>query len=302
MEISPSQAIRIRARALRPEQWTKNAVVAAAFFFALGDRSQQVSLSEVWRVLAATGLFCAISSGIYLINDLRDRKEDRAHPVKRLRPIAAGQLPPRQAAAMALFLLAAGLTAAGLLAPLFGLVASGYVLMQLAYSFGIKRIALLDVFIIAAGFVLRAVAGAAVLAVRISPWLLLCTFLLALFLALCKRRQEKACGDSAPADTRSALQHYDRLLLDQLIAMTAAATLVTYAIYTFWPDTVDRFHTHGLGFSIPFVAFGLFRYLDLVYRHAQGERPERLLLHDTPLLTTIVLYAVAVLAAILQAR
>ncbi len=290
---------------LRPEQWTKNGVVLAAFFFARWDAGQAAHASG-WRpalhVALAALLFCVISSGTYVLNDLRDRAADALHPRKRLRPIAAGEIPPRAAAASAALLLALGLAGAWLLAPSFGCVATAYVLLQLAYSFGLKRIALLDVFMIAAGFVLRAIAGAAVIAVRISPWLLLCTFLLALFLALCKRRHEKRLLGEANLRHRDALAGYDALLLDQMIAIVSAATVVSYAMYTLSDETAARFGTSWLGLTIPFVIFGIFRYLDLVYRRDGGGRPEKTLLTDKVLIATILLFLLTALAVFLAAH
>ncbi len=289
-------------RALRPKQWTKNAVVFAAFIFALGDRQQQVALADVWIPLKAALLFCIVSSGIYLINDVKDIQGDRAHPTKRLRPIAAGELPIPAAIGMSLVLLAAGLAGSALLSHMLFCVVASYVALQLVYTFGLKQIALVDLFVIAAGFVLRALAGAVVLDVAISPWLLLCTLLLALFLALCKRRHEKVVLNDTEGETRESLKQYDERLLDQLIAVVSSATLVSYALYTLWPETVQKFGTANLGFTIPFVIFGLFRYLDLVYRHEKGGQPELILLTDVPLLVNIALYGLTVLLILLSSR
>jgi 4-hydroxybenzoate polyprenyltransferase len=289
-------------RALRPKQWTKNALVFAAFIFALGDRQQQVVPGDFWIPLKAALLFCIVSSGIYLLNDVKDIEGDRAHPTKRLRPIAAGELAIPTALLLALILLTAGLAGAWALSrPLFYVVA-GYVVLQLVYTLALKQIALIDLFVIAAGFVLRALAGAVVLGVAISPWLLLCTLLLALFLALCKRRHEKVVLNDTGGETRQSLKQYDERLLDQLIAVVSAATLVSYALYTLWPETVQKFGTARLGFTIPFVIFGLFRYLDLVYRHEKGGQPELILLTDMPLLVNIALYGLTVLAILLSQR
>ncbi len=288
--------------ALRPKQWTKNAVVMAAFFFAFGDPTQGIralAMQSAAKTLVATFVFCMLSSAVYLMNDLLDVKADRAHPVKRLRPIASGALPAKTAWCAFLALLAVGFAVSVVWLPIeFTRVAAGYVALQVAYSLWLKRLPLLDVFIIAIGFVMRAVAGAEALLVRISPWLLLCTFLLALFLALCKRRHEMGVETVDPegASHRSALAGYNTRLLDQLIAITSAATVVCYAIYTLCGETVERFGTHRLGFTIPFVLFGVFRYLDLVYRHREGGRPEQILLADKILLVDIILYGIAVIA------
>lgn len=286
-------------RALRPSQWIKNAIVLAAYFFARWDPSQQAHASgteAAVRVVLAAVLFCLISSALYLVNDIQDLSADRAHPVKRLRPLAAGHLGIPTAWFLAGLLLLVGMGGACLLSlPLAGLLGV-YVAMQFAYTFALKRVALLDVFVIATGFVLRAIGGALAIDVRISPWLLLCAFLLALFLALCKRRNEKNLFPGAQPTHRMALAAYDDRLLDLLIGIAGTATVVVYSIYTLAPETVERFHTHRLGFTIPFVVFGIFRYLDQVYRCEEGGRPEKVLLTDPVLIVTIVLYAAAALA------
>lgn len=289
-------------RALRPKQWTKNAVLLAAFFFAWGDPTQgarTAGLSPALHALLATAVFCAVSSAVYLFNDLLDVKADRAHPVKRLRPIASGELPAKVAWCACAALLAVGFALSARFLPMeFTRVAVAYVALQAVYSLFLKRLPLVDVLVIAIGFVLRAIAGAEAVLVRISPWLLLCTFLLALFLALCKRRHEMGVGTVAAdgASHRAALSGYDIRLLDQLIAISSAATVVCYSIYTLCAETAERFGTHRLGFTIPFVVFGVFRYLDLVYRHREGGRPEQLLLADKVLLVDVLLYALAALA------
>ena len=293
-------------RALRPNQWIKNLVVLAAYFFARWDPSQQVHAAgrlALLRVLAAVALFCVISSAVYLVNDILDIVADRAHPVKRHRPIAAGQVSVSTAWATSVVLLVTVITAALLVSVPFGLLACGYVMLQFAYTFGLKRVALLDVFMIAIGFVLRAIAGALVIDVRISPWLLLCTFLLALFLGLCKRRHEKRLlVDGEATLHRQALAGYEERLLDMLIGIAGSSTVVAYAIYTLSPETIARFGTSRLGLTIPFVMFGVFRYLDLVYRHEQGGRPEKVLLTDRVLIATVLLYALTALAVLLTAH
>jgi 4-hydroxybenzoate polyprenyltransferase len=292
------------ARAMRPNQWTKNAVVLAALLFAYWDRSRDIPLpaASILVSLAAAIAFCMVSSGIYILNDIRDVEADRQHPKKRFRPIAAGRVSMRTAWIMASALLITGFAAAWLLTPAYAVVVGGYVLLQVAYSFGLKHISLLDVFMIAAGFVLRAMGGAVVLAVDISPWLLLCAFLLALFLALCKRRHEKIQVEESPSTTqRLSLQKYNRHLLDQLISIVSASTIVSYAMYTLSPVTVAKFETTKLGLTIPFVIFGIFRYLDLAYSHEKGDRPEKILLTDVPILVNIMAYCmVVVLIFLLQ--
>jgi 4-hydroxybenzoate polyprenyltransferase len=288
-------------RALRPTQWTKNGLVFAAFFFAIWDRSRATPLGLVeWgRVILATGAFCLVSSAVYILNDLWDRQADRHHPTKRFRPIAAGRIPPRSAGAMGVALAAAGGLIAWGLSPALFLLIGSYVLIQTIYTFRLKTVPLVDVLVIAGGFVLRAIAGGLVIDVTLSPWLLLCTFLLALFLGLCKRRHEKVVLAETSEASRPTLRRYDARLLDQLIVIAAASAIVAYAIYTLWPQTVDKFGTDKLGLTIPFVIFGIFRYLDLVYRHEQGGRPEKVLLTDGPLLITIALYGVTAAAVML---
>ena len=331
---STGRNARAALRALRPAQWLKNGIVAAAFFFAWRDPSQQEHVRGVWPVACvalAVFCFCCVSSAVYQLNDVRDVEADRVHPVKRLRPLAAGEISVAVAAALAAGLLALAAAAAAFLPGAFAWVAGAYVVMQVLYTFALKRVAYVDVFVIAFGFVLRAVAGAAAVSVRISPWLLLCTFLLALFLALCKRRHEKVLleddgegggsrgrspsreeGDGsrgrspargeggAPPLHRAALAGYDRLQLDVQIAITAGATVVCYAIYTLAPETVQRFGTDRLGLTVPFVLFGIFRYLTLVYQHEGGGRPEKVMLTDRTLIVTVIGYALTVLAIFLE--
>ena len=281
-------------------QWTKNIIIFAAFVFALGDPSQHIGIAELIRTVLATGLFCLLSSAVYLINDAKDVEADRLHPKKRFRPIAAGEVSITGAIALAIILLTGTLIGFYLIATKLFLVAFGYLVLQIAYTFGLKRIALADLFGIAGGFVLRALAGAVAINLPISPWLLLCTMLLAIFLALCKRRHEKIIVADSGLATRANLEKYDKKLLDQLISIVSSAVIVCYALYTLWPDTVAKFGTTNLAFTIPFVIFGIFRYLDLVYRHEKGERPEKILLTDVPIICCVVLYGLTVMLILLM--
>ena len=290
-------------RLLRPGQWTKNALVGAACFFALWDPGQELTpfsaiIHSAWAVI----IFCIVSSGVYVFNDLRDVESDRHHPLKRLRPIAAGEVSEKTARVLSLSLLLVGLGASLTLPAAFTQTVACYIAIQLAYTTFLKKVALLDVFIIAAGFVLRAIAGGMAISVEISPWLLVCTFLLALFLALCKRRHEKSTLEDDAKKHRPALLHYDTRLLDQLIAITSAATIVSYAMYTLAAETCEKFNTKAIGFTIPFVVFGIFRYLDLVYRHEEGGRPEKILLTDPPILINLALFATTTVAIFLSTR
>ncbi len=273
--------------AMRPHQWTKNLLVLAAMVFAqrFGDAG------AVARAAAAFVLFCAASSATYLFNDVCDAESDRQHPLKRRRPVASGALPARVAllASVVLGALAVG-GGLALRLPLGGVVAA-YLVLQLSYSLFLKHVVIVDVLCIAASFVLRAGAGAAALDVEFSSWLMICTALLALFLALAKRRHELLLtGD--PHNHRRSLADYSPQMLDQMIAVVTASTLVAYCIYTVWPETVAKFGSDGLKYTIPFVLYGIFRYLYIVYSKEGGGSPSRHLLTDRPLLVAIFLYAV----------
>ncbi len=293
-------------RALRPEHWIKNSLVLAAFVFAMGDPLQAPKLQPLGlaflKTIAACLLFCAISSGVYIMNDIRDLSLDREHPLKKHRPIASGALSVAFAAVLASVLLSIGLVCSYFLSLNLLYVTGGYLVLQIAYTVFLKKIALVDVCVIAVGFVLRALAGAAVLALSISPWLILCTFMLALFLGFCKRRHEKVISVDNEAENRPSLTGYNERLLDQAIAIVASATIVSYALYTLSPETVHKFGSAALGFTIPFVVFGILRYLDLVYRHEKGNRPERILLTDIPILIDILLYGLVILAIFMLGR
>lgn len=292
-------------RLLRPTQWAKNGIILTAYFFARWDPGQHVHVvgaAPLLTVLLAMLDFCLLASGVYVVNDLIDRKADALHPVKRNRPLAAGRIAPRPALALAVVLLAVSLAGAWMIAPRFGVIVTVYLLLQAAYSGLLKHVAIVDVFMIALGFVLRAGAGAAVIGVRISPWLLLCAFLLALFLALCKRRHEKHLLVGSGTGHRRSLTGYSTVLLDQMIACVAASTVIAYAVYTLSAETVQRFGTQGLGLTIPLVMFGIFRYMDLVYNDNRGDRPEHILLTDKILIGTILLYVLTAFAVFLHAR
>ncbi len=281
---------------MRPRQWMKNVIVLAAFVFALGDKQQVLAPALFWTALLAAVLFSITASGIYVFNDIIDRERDRTHPIKFQRPVAAGRLSLSMAWSMVVACLVFGLIGSWFLALRFGIVVTSYVLLQVIYTLKLKHIHLLDVFVIAVGFVLRAVAGGVAVHVEISSWLLICTFLMALFLALCKRRHEKCMMDETQIDeSRPSLAASDVRLLDQLIAIIAGAVIVAYAVYTQWPNTIEKFQTSYLSLTIPFVIFGLFRYLDLVYRQSKGDQPEYILLTDIPLIVNVLLFGAFVL-------
>jgi len=283
-------------KALRPHQWIKNIVVLAALVFAFGDKTQILGAEQVIANLLALVCFCAISSSIYILNDIKDVELDRLHPTKRYRPIAAGQVAVSTARAVSITLTFASLSAAWFLSPGFFVVIFSYYLMQLGYTFGLKRIAFVDVVIIAFGFVLRALGGGLAIDVRISPWLLLCTLLLALFLGLCKRRHEKVVLSDLKDTARPSLGQYSESTLDTGILLIAGATVMAYILYTISPDTSAKFGDRRLLTTTPLVAIGLFRYYRLVYRHQQGGRPEKVLLTDLPLILTILSYGIITLS------
>ncbi|MFO1491310.1 MAG: UbiA prenyltransferase family protein [Kiritimatiellia bacterium] len=292
--------IRSHLVALRPHQWTKNSVVAAAYVFALGDRHQTLPANALWITLAITACFCLASSAIYLVNDVRDIELDRLHPTKRFRPIAAGQVRIPTALLMSAALAATALAVSRWIQPLACLPVAAYLVKQLGYSMGLKRIAYLDVILIATGFVLRALGGALALGpdVSISHWLLICTFLLALFLGFSKRRHEKVTLGGLKDNARPSLRQVDEKTLDSVILLAAGATLTAYALYTIAPETVAKFGSRKLAWTIPFVAMGLWRYFHLVYRREEGGRPERVLLTDPAMIGILAAYTATILALI----
>lgn len=275
---------------LRPEQWTKNLIVFAGALF--GGRL--LDPSALALAVAVFLIFCGLSGAVYLFNDLADREVDQRHPLKRSRPIASGELGSTTAMAAGAVLAVAAAGAAFWIAPLLGLVATVYLALLLAYSFALKHLVIVDALTIAAGFVLRAVAGAVAVAVPISQWLLVCTTLLALFLALSKRRQELTLLAEGATEHRRILNEYSPYLLDQMIAVVTASTLIAYAVYATSPDTAQRLGTSRLGLTIPFVLYGIFRYLYLVHQKRGGGSPAALLLTDGPLLACVALWAAAV--------
>jgi 4-hydroxybenzoate polyprenyltransferase len=265
-------------RAARPLQWTKNLLLFAGILFAV-EVDDPARWADALLIFAA---YCAASSAAYLVNDVRDRERDAAHPVKRRRPVAAGTLSPGTAlaAAAVLVLVAAGL---GLLVGIesLGLLA-GFVALQLAYTARLKDVILVDILVISGLFVVRAAAGAVAVDVRLSPWLVVCTGLLALFLALAKRRGELLQLHADETPSRPVLAGYSLELVDQLLSVVAAATISAYALYTFTATSSE-----AMMLTIPFVVFGIFRYLYLVHRRDLGEEPEQVLIRDPAILLTV---------------
>jgi 4-hydroxybenzoate polyprenyltransferase len=281
-------------RSLRPEQWSKNLILFGGLLFGM----RLMDRSAVLRASAAFFIFCALSGVVYLVNDVMDREADKRHPLKRRRPIASGALAPRVATITAIVLATMALAAAWFLGQPFFLAAAAYVSLQSLYSGPLKHMVIIDVLTIAIGFVLRAAAGALVLDVPSSHWLLLCTILLALFLGLAKRRHELTLLADDATRHRRILEEYSPYLLDQMIAVVTASTLMAYALYTFSPDTVAKFGTDKLGLTIPFPLYGIFRYLYLVHQKKGGGSPSTMILSDRPLLLCVALWACAVVLII----
>lgn len=277
-------------RSLRPEQWTKNLIIFGGLLF--GQRL--FDLHSVLYATAAFAVFCALSGVVYLLNDVADRDADRRHPLKRRRPIASGELSTSTALMAAAMIGIGALTVAFLLHTQFGFFAASYVALLALYSGPLKHVVIVDVLTIAVGFVLRAAAGAAVIDVPISNWLLFITILGALFLALSKRRHELVLLADDATSHRPILQEYTPYLLDQMISVVTASTLVAYAFYTVNPETVEKFHTTRLALTLPFLLYGIFRYLYLVHQKEGGGSPAEMLLNDRPLLVCVALWALAV--------
>ncbi|MEN6544545.1 MAG: decaprenyl-phosphate phosphoribosyltransferase [Armatimonadia bacterium] len=277
-------------KSMRPRQWTKNLLVFAALLFA----QKAFDPTAVAEAVEAFVIFCVLAGAMYLINDCLDVERDRLDPIKRHRPLASGRVSVGTAVSAA-----SVLTVAGLYASLWSggwlllAICASYVAITLSYSLFLKHVLIVDVFCVASGFVLRAVAGAAAIRAEISPWLIICTLLLSLFLALAKRRGEIMTLGEEAASHRATLGDYSTELLDQMISVVTASTLMSYALYTISDRTVAMVGSTRLLYTIPFVIYGIFRYLYLVHEKDMGGHPDRALLRDWPLMINILLYALA---------
>lgn len=279
---------------MRPAQWAKNAFVLAPVVFAHRLEQGGPLLSAALAFVS----FCAASSAVYLLNDLADREEDRKHPLKRDRPIASGALPVSAAAAAAgLLALGAALLAARLGAT-FATILGGYIALMVTYTLRLKTLVILDVMALAAGFVLRVLGGAAAVAVEVSGWLLLTTTFVALFLGFSKRRHELALLAEAAAGQRRVLDHYSPVFLDQMINVTTASTVLAYALYAASPDTAEKLGTPHLVWTVPFVLYGIFRFLYLLYQRPEARNPTEAILFDLPFLANGAAWGALVLALI----
>ncbi|MBV9121360.1 MAG: decaprenyl-phosphate phosphoribosyltransferase [Chloroflexi bacterium] len=280
----------------RPKQWTKNVVLFGALVFAH-------DLFSVWPLLLAAGAFlafCLVSSASYVINDLLDLENDRLHPVKRFRPLAAGVITPAQGIVWAIVLACAGVGLGFAVGLTVGLAAAGYIVLMVGYSTTLKHLVIIDVFAIAAGFMLRAVTGALAIHVVISPWLYVCTLLLALFLGFSKRYNELSILQETAASHRRSLEEYTPELLEQMTSILIASIVMAYSLYTFSAESLPL--NHAMMLTIPFVLYGIFRYQYLVHKKNLGGAPELVLLRDLPLMLDVLLWGVTAVLVLYAAR
>ncbi|WP_340390625.1 decaprenyl-phosphate phosphoribosyltransferase [Paenibacillus sp. FSL E2-0151] len=273
-------------RLLRPKQWTKNLLLFAALLFSF----EEIRTETILATLLGFILFSLVAGCVYILNDFVDRDRDRQHPVKRYRPMASGQVNPSHALLFGIILLILSVGTAFMMNPLFGVLCIVYFLLNVSYSFVLKHLVILDMMTIAAGFVLRAIAGGVLIHVPFTPWFLICTMLLSLFLAIGKRRNELTLLEGNTGSHRKVLDNYSITLLDQFNTIVTTATIISYSLFTF---TSDR--TIHLMWTIPLVIYGMFRYLYLIHMKNQGGSPDRVLFEDKPILITVMLYVISVI-------
>jgi len=279
---------------MRPKQWTKNLIIFAAIIFAQELGNTFILL----KVIGGFVVFSLLSGCGYIFNDIADMEKDRVHPRKQNRPIAAGRLNPLFAMSSAILIIILSLSSAFILRIEFGIVSSVYLLLTLGYSFFFKHIVIIDVLTLSFGFVLRAVAGAIVAGMEISPWLVICTMLLALFLGLGKRRHELVLLESHATSHRAILREYTPAFIDEMISAITGSTIIAYSLYAFSPEVQAKLCTPYLPLTIPFVLYGIFRYLYLVHQKGGGGSPESDIMRDKPLLSAILLWIVVVIVII----
>ncbi|MDQ0661296.1 4-hydroxybenzoate polyprenyltransferase [Paenibacillus sp. W2I17] len=273
-------------RLLRPKQWTKNLLLFAALLFSF----EEIRTETILATLLGFILFSLVAGCVYILNDFVDRDRDRQHPVKKYRPMASGQVNPSHALLFGIILLILSVGTAFMMNPLFGVLCIVYFLLNVSYSFVLKHLVILDMMTIAAGFVLRAIAGGVLIHVQFTPWFLICTMLLSLFLAIGKRRNELTLLEGNTGSHRKVLDKYSITLLDQFNTIVTTATIISYSLFTF---TSDR--TIHLMWTIPLVIYGMFRYLYLIHMKNQGGSPDRVLFEDKPILITVMLYVISVI-------
>ncbi len=271
---------------MRPKQWVKNFFIFAPLVFSENLFNPPLVLKAILAFLS----FCFLSGCVYILNDVMDLEKDKMHPIKRFRPIASGQVKVASANVFAVFMFIISIALAFYLDREFGIIACIYFLMNLAYSLHLKNVVIMDVFIVATGFFLRVYGGAEIIDVSVSSWLLVCTILLALFLAFSKRRHELVILDSEARQHRQILEEYSPYFLDQMISVVTASMVVSYLLYTVAEETVTKFNTRSLIITVPFVLYGIFRYLYLIHQKEGGGNPTTELLSDRPLMITMLLW------------
>ena len=279
--------VRHIVRSLRPYQWVKNGFILLPLIFA----QKVFDYPQLFLSLETVAIFCVMTGAVYLINDCADVEEDRRHPVKKNRPLAAGLISIPLAVTTAGALLLISLAWGFWLQKDLFLVLLIYLSIQFLYNYRLRDVVILDVFCVSSGFFLRVMAGAVTIQVSMSRWLIICTILIAMFLALCKRRHELLTSGQAEAGShRKVLSQYSTPFLDQLIGLTSGGVLLSYLLYCTAPDTIDKFQTDRLIYTFPFVLYGIFRYLYLIHQKKEGGSPERILVHDIPMLSTVILW------------
>jgi 4-hydroxybenzoate polyprenyltransferase len=281
-------------RTIRPKQWIKNGFIFAALLFS----KKFLEAEPAFLAIRAFTSFCFVTSAVYFLNDLMDIKEDRLHPLKSKRPLASGKLKKSTAVVVMIVFAAAGLGLAVKINTYFLLTLISYIILQILYSSWLKHVVILDIFSVAAGFMIRVIGGGLAISVEISDWLIICTALLSLFLAMGKRRHELLILNHEAALHRPILREYSTYLLDQMISVVTASTLVAYCLYTISDVTVEKFGTRKLIYTIPFVLYGIFRYLYLIHKKQYGGAPENLIISDVPLLTSVFLWILTAAAII----
>jgi 4-hydroxybenzoate polyprenyltransferase len=289
---------RVILKTMRPKQWTKNLIIFAGIIFSLNLFKPFLLV----KTFLAFILFCLLSGIVYIINDIRDLEKDKNHPLKSKRPLASGELQVSSAILTLVVLIPGSLLASFLLSTSFGYIAILYLILSTLYSFYFKHTVILDVLIVSIGFVLRAVAGTTVINVVISPWLFICTILLALFLGLGKRRHELVLLGEDALNHRKSLEEYSPELLDQMIAVVTASTVMAYSLYTMAPETREKLHTPYMNLTIPFVIYGIFRYLYLIHKRDEGGDPSSILLSDKPMLVDVILWMLTTIFLIYHAH
>lgn len=275
-------------KSMRPKQWVKNGIIFTALVF----DQQLLSMQPFFKTAVGFILLCLGASSVYLMNDLVDLEQDRAHPVKRNRPIASGRLPLNWARYAAIGFVAVAVGGSFLLETDFGLIVLAYLLLNLLYSFVLKHVAIIDVMVLASFFVLRVAAGVTLITVqRFSPWMYVCVTVLALFMGLGKRRAEMILLSDKANSHRRVLDGYTISFIDQLLSIVSSTTIVAYSLYTFSAENLPE--NHAMMLTIPFVIYGIFRYLFLIHVKGEGGAPEDLLLEDLPLMGTVFLWALS---------